>query len=132
MSEIIFMIKCKKCKSVFNQGERTSVRLCEKCRYKKNYNKPGKNYERKKRVMKKEMKITTGRCRFCEKEFTVNAFTAYSPNRTKQYCSQTCRTKFYNLPHSIMATKLQIIKLQKRLDVLTGIKNRSIDINPNQ
>ena len=132
MSEIIFMIKCKKCKSEFNQGKRTYVRLCEKCRYKKNYNKPGKNYERKKRVMKKEMKITTGRCRFCEKEFTVNAFTAYSPNRTKQYCSQTCRTKFYNLPHSIMATKLQIIKLQKRLDVLTGIKNRSIDINPNQ
>jgi hypothetical protein len=34
MSEIIFMIKCKKCKSVFNQGERTAVRLCEKCRVK--------------------------------------------------------------------------------------------------
>ena len=132
MSEIIFMIKCKKCKSEFNQGERTAVRLCEKCRYKKNYNKPSENYVRKKRVMKKEMKVTTGRCRFCEKEFTVNAFTAYSPNRTKQYCSQTCRTKFYNLPHSIISTKLQIIKLQKRLDVLTGIKNRSIDINPNQ
>lgn len=126
MSEIIFMIKCKKCKSVFNQGERTAVRLCEKCRVK------NKNGVRKKRVMKKEMKIKTGRCRFCEKEFTVKGFTAYSPNRTKQYCSQTCRTKFYNLPHSIMATKLQIIKLQKRLDVLTGIKNRSIIINPNQ
>ena len=133
MSELAgWQIKCMKCKSDMIQPEGSHSRFCEKCRFKKNYNKPGENYVRKKRVMKKEMKITTGRCRFCEKEFTVNAFTAYSPNRTKQYCSQTCRTKFYNLPHSIMATKLQIIKLQKRLDVLTGIKNRSIDINPNQ
>lgn len=126
MSEIIFMIKCKKCKTEFNQGDRTALRHCEKCRIK------NKHDIRKKRVMKKEMKVTTGRCRFCEKQFTIKNFTAYSPNRNKQYCSQTCRTKFYLLPKSIMATKLQIIKLQKRLDVLTGIKNRSIDINPNQ
>ena len=127
-----WVIKCKKCKSDMIQYMDTHIRLCEKCRYKKNYDKSGENYERKKRVMKKEIKVKTGRCRFCEKEFTVKGFTAYSPNRTKQYCSQTCRTKFYNLPHSIISTKLQIIKLQKRLDVLTGIKNRSIDINPNQ
>jgi len=129
MSEIIFMIKCKKCKSVFNQGERTAVKLCEKCRQN---NKTGKNYVRKNRVMKKEMKVTTGRCRFCDEEFKIKNFTAYSSNRCKQYCSQTCRTKFYLLPKQIMATKLQIKKLQKRLDVLTGIKNKSIVVNPNQ
>jgi len=120
MSKLVFIIKCVKCKVEFNQGEKTAVRLCEKCRVK------NKNGVRKKRAMKKEMKVTTGRCRFCEKEFTIKNFTKYNPNRTKQYCSDTCRQKFYNISKSIKATKEQIERLQNRLNILNRIKHRRI------
>ena len=122
MSKLVFVIKCVKCKAEFDQGENSYVRICQDCRPKKSRPKP----KPKKRTTSNPRHNIKGYCRFCEKEFTIKNFTAYAPNRTKQYCSDTCRQKFYNIPKSIKATKEQIEKLQKRLNILNGIKHRRI------
>lgn len=112
MSEIIFIIKCIKCKTEFNQGDKSYRRICDGCRYdskvahrKRAHEKREIKREAKRKEKKKLIKI----CPVCGKQFEAN-------HGKRVYCNNPCYHKIIaKVPSQIERTENNLIKLDERI-----------------
>ena len=104
----IFYAKCIRCKIEFDQGM-TNLRLCADCKEKTHKESVKKGMDKQIKKRHEESQITK-KCRFCYKEF--NGYYG------RLYCSNTCRSKFWNLPDRIEATEDHIMRLHITLEML--------------
>ena len=112
MSEIIFIIKCIKCKAEFNQGDKSYRRICDGCRY------DGKVAHRKRAHEKREIKRQKIRderpefyhklCPVCEREFKTKI-------SNKKYCTKKCNEQTSKISTQLERTENNLVKLDDRI-----------------
>jgi len=114
MSQIVYMIKCIKCKSEFNQGD-TNRRFCLLCRYVKD------EAQRSRAHIKREIKRHQAKvnpvyydryCTVCEREFRTKI-------KNKEFCTKNCCKRIKTFP----------VQLDNVEDNLTKIEGRIVKIN---
>jgi hypothetical protein len=98
-----FIIKCVDCKKDFDEKDLTYKRRCTPCRITK------QTKERKR--LRGDNKVTEWsiNCKMCKKDF-------FSYSKQRMYCSNTCRTKFHNIPDDIKRTEDRIDRLVLKLE----------------
>ena len=110
MSETVFMIKCLKCKSEFNQGD-TNRRFCMSCRYNKD------TEQRRRAHLKRETKRQEAKikpvfyikyCPVCEMDFKTKI-------KHKKYCTKRCMERKKKFPLYVENIKNNIVNLEKRI-----------------
>lgn len=102
----MLVIKCVECKTDLEpQSGKSMRRLCDKCRVIRNK----RNYKKHNNEKKKYLPdFYIVKCRYCSSIFrgkTIN----------KKYCSNSCRTAFFNIPNTITATEERIERLYIKL-----------------
>ena len=106
-----FIIKCVVCKGNFDETLLTAKRVCTPCMVKKHEN---KRLETKKTRAANHISEYMITCKFCK-----NDFMSYSKQR--MYCSNTCSSKFWNIPKDIVRTEAHIDRLVLRIEHLRSL-----------
>ena len=110
MSQIIYMIKCVKCKSEFDQGD-TNRRFCKLCRYVKD------SAQRKRAHDKREIKRHQAKvnpvyfhrfCTVCEREFKTKI-------KNKEFCTKLCQTRIKTFPVQLDNVEANITKIEENI-----------------
>lgn len=107
----VFMIKCIRCKTEFNQGD-SQRRFCDGCRHNKDieqrkraHEKREKEREAKRKEKKKLFKI----CPICKKQFEAN-------HGKRVYCNNPCYyDRIAKVPLQIERAEKNIINIDKRI-----------------
>ena len=97
------IVKCVKCKDDFIVNT-PQTKFCDFCKI-------TKKCERDKRYKKITREIKNLKCKFCGNN-TDN----------KKYCSNTCKTKFWNKEIGIIKAENQIIKQTKKIEFLRSLE----------
>lgn len=104
------MIKCIRCKTVFNQSD-THIRLCNNCRHNKNMEQRKRAHEKrqKEREAKRKERIKIKTCPICNKKFEAN-------HAKRVYCNNPCYySRIAKVPLQIERAEKNIINIDKRI-----------------
>ena len=106
-----FIIKCVKCKGEFDETLLTAKRVCTPCM--------DKRYEDKRQELKRKraenhISEYVINCKFCKNDFMSNS-------KQRMYCSDTCRSKFWNIPKDIIRSEEHIDRLILRIEHLRSL-----------
>lgn len=101
-----FIIKCVKCKDEFDETSGTYRRICPPCM--------SQEKEDRRIILAKERnenKVLEHviNCKYCKNNFLAKS-------RQRMYCSDTCRTKYHNIPDDIQRTEDRIDRLVLKLE----------------
>ena len=109
MSETVFMIKCVKCKSEFNQGD-TNRRFCLLCRYVKDSAQRKRAHDKReiKRHMVKKPVIYDRFCTVCEREFRTKI-------KNKEFCTKLCCQRIKTFPVQLDNVEENLVKIEERI-----------------
>ena len=109
MNETVFMIKCLKCKSEFNQGD-TNRRFCMLCRYVKDSAQRKRAHDKReiKRHMAKKPVIYDRFCTVCEREFRTKI-------KNKEFCTKRCCQRIKTFPVQIDNVEDNLVKIEERI-----------------
>ena len=109
MSETVFMIRCLKCKSEFNQGD-TNRRFCLLCRYGKDSAQRKRAHDKReiKRHMVKKPVIYDRFCTVCEREFRTKI-------KNKEFCTKRCCQRIKTFPVQIDNVEDNLVKIEERI-----------------
>lgn len=112
MSEIIFIIKCIKCKSDFNQGDKSYRRICDGCRYNRDVAKRKrlhiKKEKKRKEIAQIKPKTYLKTCLVCEREFKTLI-------SSKKYCTKKCKVQTSKISVQLENTEKNLVKLDARI-----------------
>lgn len=101
-----FIIKCVKCKHEFDETVGTYRRICPQCIIQE-------KEDRRKKISKErnENKVLEHviNCKYCKNDFLAKS-------KQRMYCSDTCRTKYHNVPDDIQRTEDRIDRLVLKLE----------------
>lgn len=106
-----FIIKCVKCKGNFDETLLTAKRVCTPCMDKRHED---KRQELKRKRAENRISEYVINCKFCKNDFI-------SKTRQKMYCSDTCRSKFWNIPKDIIRSEEHIDRLILRIEHLRSL-----------
>ena len=106
-----FIIKCVKCKGNFDETLLTAKRVCTPCMDKRHED---KRQELKRKRAENRISEYVINCKFCKNDFI-------SKTRQKMYCSDTCRSKFWNIPKDIIRTEEHIDRLILKVEHLRSL-----------
>ena len=106
-----FIIKCVKCKGNFDETLLTAKRVCTPCMDKRHED---KRQELKRKRAENHISEYVINCKFCKNDFI-------SKTRQKMYCSDTCRSKFWNIPKDIIRSEEHIDRLILRIEHLRSL-----------
>ena len=110
MSQIIYMIKCVKCKSEFDQGD-TNKRFCKLCRYVKDSAQRKRAHD-KREVKRYQAKVKpeyyTRFCTVCDREFKTKF-------KNKEFCTKLCRTRIKTFPVQLDNIETSITKIEENI-----------------
>jgi|SaaInlV_165m_DNA_1040744.scaffolds.fasta_scaffold18524_4 hypothetical protein len=109
MNETVFMIRCVKCKSEFNQGD-TNRRFCLLCRYVKDSAQRKRAHDKReiKRHMAKKPVIYDRFCTVCEREFRTKI-------KNKEFCTKRCCQRIKTFPVQIDNVEDNLVKIEERI-----------------
>ena len=109
MNETVFMIRCVKCKSEFNQGD-TNRRFCVLCRYVKDSAQRKRAHDKReiKRHMAKKPVIYDRFCTVCEREFRTKI-------KNKEFCTKRCCQRIKTFPVQIDNVEDNLVKIEERI-----------------
>ena len=109
MSETVFMIRCLKCKSEFNQGG-TNRRFCLLCRYVKDSAQRKRAHDKReiKRHMVKKPVIYDRFCTVCEREFRTKI-------KNKEFCTKLCCQRIKTFPVQLDNVEDNLVKIEERI-----------------
>ena len=111
MSEMIYMIKCIKCKGDFNQGD-SNKRFCDGCRFNSDVARRKRNSEKQALKLKQAKEASNKRvkhiCPVCKSSFI-------SKYKIKKYCNPRCAYKRKDIPNQINNTKNSVVKLEGKI-----------------
>ena len=109
MSQIIFMIKCIKCKTEFNQGD-SNLRLCNGCRFSKDKKQRKRAHVKRQLIRTKKLKPVYYHktCPVCEREFKTLF-------ENKKYCTKKCLHQTSKLPIQLERTEISLENLENRI-----------------
>lgn len=109
MSETVFMIRCLKCKSEFNQGD-TNRRFCLLCRYVKDSAQRKRAHDKReiKRHMVKKPVIYDRFCTVCEREFRTKI-------KNKEFCTKLCCQRIKTFPVQLDNVEDNLVKIEERI-----------------
>lgn len=109
MNETVFMIRCVKCKSEFNQGD-TNRRFCMLCRYVKDSAQRKRAHDKReiKRHMAKKPVIYDRFCTVCEREFRTKI-------KNKEFCTKRCCQRIKTFPVQIDNVEDNLVKIEERI-----------------
>ena len=106
-----FIIKCVKCKGEFDETLLTAKRVCTPCMDKRHED---KRQELKRKRAENRISEYVINCKFCKNDFI-------SKTRQKMYCSDTCRSKFWNIPKDIIRSEEHIDRLILKVEHLRSL-----------
>tara|TARA_R110000803_G_scaffold42967_1_gene91986 strand:- start:684 stop:1151 length:468 start_codon:yes stop_codon:yes gene_type:complete len=110
MSEIVFMIKCIKCKSEFNQGD-TNRRFCLLCRHTKDEAQRERAHikrEIKRHIAKNNPVFYDRHCPVCDREFRTKI-------KNKEFCTKLCCKRIKTFPVQIDNVEDNLKKIEERI-----------------
>ena len=109
MNETVFMIRCVKCKSEFNQGD-TNRRFCLLCRDVKDSAQRKRAHDKReiKRHMAKKPVIYDRFCTVCEREFRTKI-------KNKEFCTKRCCQRIKTFPVQIDNVEDNLVKIEERI-----------------